>query len=93
MGCGTGVHAGDFRRREQDKKTRKADPRTGPKGLKEVMTMIRGILEAIAKRREWNRIKRQLSENASSRAIINLVCSGALTMPQGKRLVKVGRPL
>jgi hypothetical protein len=55
--------------------------------------MIINILEAFQARRDFNRIKRQLSENASSRAIINLVCIGALTHAQGKRLVKAGRPL
>ena len=55
--------------------------------------IVRQILEAIRSRRDFNRIKRQLRENATSRAIIMLVCSGALDVGQGKRLVKAGRPL
>jgi len=43
--------------------------------------------------RKFNRLKRQLNDNATGRAIIDLVCLGALSVGQGKRLVKVGRPL
>jgi hypothetical protein len=55
--------------------------------------MIKALLKAIENRREFSRIKKQLNENASSRAIIGLVCSGALTIPQGRRLVGTRRCL
>jgi uncharacterized membrane protein (DUF485 family) len=54
---------------------------------------IKAILEAIENRRDFNRFKRQLRENATSRAIIMLVCSGALDVGQGRRLIRPGRAL
>lgn len=44
--------------------------------------MIKGLLSLIT-RRKYNRFKRQLNENATSRAVINIVCSGALSVPPG----------
>jgi len=41
----------------------------------------------------FNRQKRQLSASVTSRTLVNLVCSGALTVPQGRKLVRLGRPL
>jgi hypothetical protein len=55
--------------------------------------MIAKLISAYETRKKLNKLKKQLRENATSRAIIQLVATGALTRCQGNRLIPKGKPL
>jgi hypothetical protein len=47
--------------------------------------MIKEIIKSIEARRKWNRTKRFMKETATSRLIVSLITSGALTVPKPRR--------
>jgi len=53
--------------------------------------MFKAFLRQIKARRDFNRCKRQLNQNATSRALIGIVTIGALSVGKGRRIVPVGR--